>query len=49
MQDSMMIAETGDIEKVSGRRIATPFAPPKPGSTPMTTPSRTPTIITRRL
>ena len=46
MQDSMMIAEVGDIEKVSGSRIATPFAPPSPGSTPMMTPSRMPTTIT---
>ena len=30
-----MIAEVGDIEKVSGSRIATPLAPPSPGSTPM--------------
>ena len=41
-----MIAEVGDIENVSGSRIATPLAPPRPGSTPMTTPSRMPTIIT---
>src|SRR5215217_5950477 len=39
MQDSMMIAEVGDIENVSGSRIATPLAPPRPGSTPMITPS----------
>jgi len=26
------------IEKVSGSRMATPFAPPRPGSTPMITP-----------
>ncbi len=38
-----MIAETGDMEKVSGNRIATPFAPPRPGSTPMSTPSAMPT------
>ena len=39
----MMIAEVGDIEKVSGSRIATPLAPPRPGSTPMMTPSTMPT------
>src|SRR5918911_4444497 len=39
----MMIAEVGDIEKVSGRRIATPLAPPRPGSTPITTPRMMPT------
>jgi hypothetical protein len=35
----MMIADVGDIEKVSGRRMATPLAPPRPGSTPISTPS----------
>lgn len=40
-----MIAEVGDIEKVSGRRIATPLAPPKPGRTPMMTPSKIPTTM----
>jgi len=44
-----MIAEVGDIEKVSGSRMATPFAPPRPGSTPMMTPSVMPTTITIRL
>src|SRR5678816_591087 len=42
MHDSMMIADVGGIENVSGRRIATPLAPPRPGSTPMSTPSRMP-------
>src|SRR6188768_4128017 len=45
MQESMMIAEVGDMPKVSGSRMATPLAPPSPGSTPMITPSRMPTII----
>src|SRR5262245_21968922 len=49
MQDSMMIAEVGDIEKVSGSRMATPLAPPSPGSTPMITPNRMPTTISSRL
>jgi hypothetical protein len=49
MQDSMMIAEVGDIENVSGSRIATPLAPPSPGRTPMMTPSMIPTSITIRL
>src|SRR3546814_7755451 len=31
LHDSMMIAEVGDIEKVRGSRMATPFAPPRPG------------------
>ena len=44
-----MIAEVGDIEKVSGSRIATPLAPPRPGSTPMITPSRMPITITPML
>src|SRR6185295_13889790 len=41
----MMIAEVGGIVNVSGSRIATPFAPPSPGSTPMITPSTMPTSI----
>src|SRR3954470_14728534 len=49
MQDSMMIAEVGDMLKVSGNRMATPFAPPSPGRTPMMTPSTMPTSITRML
>src|SRR5512145_2429501 len=49
MQDSMMIAEVGGIVKVSGSRMATPLAPPRPGSTPMMTPSTTPTNISIRL
>src|SRR5581483_1852816 len=49
MQDSMMIAEVGGIGNVSGSRIATPLAPPRPGRTPMMTPSRMPTIIRARL
>ena len=40
-----MIAEVGDIVKVSGSRMATPLAPPRPGSTPMSTPSVMPTSI----
>src|SRR5688500_14894012 len=38
MQDSMMIAEVGDMLNVSGSRMATPLAPPSPGNTPMSTP-----------
>src|SRR5579859_5514338 len=34
---------------VSGSRIATPFAPPRPGSTPMMMPSTTPMNISIRL
>src|SRR5258705_8406889 len=53
MQESRMIAEVVPpglcaIEKVSGSRIATPFAPPRPGSTPMMTPSTMPTNISAR-
>jgi hypothetical protein len=44
-QDSMTMAEVGDIVKVSGNKIATPLAPPKPGSTPMSTPKMMPTNI----
>src|SRR3990172_417651 len=54
MQDSRMIAEVappGDcaMPKVSGSRIATPLAPPRPGSTPMITPRITPVNISTRL
>ena len=31
--------------KVSGSKIATPFAPPRPGSTPIKTPSKMPRNI----
>ena len=44
-----MIAEVGDMLKVSGSRIATPLAPPSPGSTPMMTPSTMPTTISMML
>ena len=33
-----MIAVVGGMAKVSGSRIATPLAPPRPGRTPMITP-----------
>ena len=49
MQESMMIAEVGGMEKVSGSRIAMPFAPPRPGSTPTMMPSVTPMNIRSRL
>src|SRR5215217_6902602 len=39
MHESITIAEVGDIVNVSGSRIATPLAPPRPGSTPISTPS----------
>src|SRR5262249_25854970 len=42
MHDSRMIADVGDMVKVSGSRIATPLAPPSPGSTPMITPNTMP-------
>src|SRR5678815_1927273 len=45
MHESITIAEVGDIVKVSGSRIATPLAPPSPGSTPIRTPSVMPTNI----
>src|SRR5512138_181685 len=44
-----MIAEVGGMRNVSGRRIATPFAPPRPGSTPMIVPSTIPITATPRL
>src|SRR5258706_14872583 len=50
MHDSRMIAEVVPpgscaMPKVSGSRIATPLAPPRPGSTPMMTPRITPANI----
>src|ERR1700704_5389122 len=45
MHESITIAEVGSMVKVSGRRIATPFGPPRPGSTPTKMPSTSPTII----
>src|ERR1044071_4309096 len=45
----MMIAEVGGIVNVSGSRIAMPFAPPSPGSTPMITPRLTPMNMSSRL
>src|SRR5205823_12371513 len=44
-----MIAEVGGIVNVSGSRIATPLAPPRPGSTPMLVPRVMPTTATNRL
>src|SRR5439155_20164044 len=43
-----MIADVGDIVNVSGSRMATPLAPPSPGSTPMSTPSVMPTSMRTR-
>ena len=40
-----MIAEVGGMLKVSGSRMATPLAPPRPGSTPMITPRMMPTSM----
>src|SRR5687768_8852442 len=53
MHDSRMIAEVAPpgiwaMPKVSGSRIATPFAPPRPGSTPMITPRMIPVNISSR-
>ena len=45
MHDSMTIADVGSIVNVSGNRIATPFGPPNPGSTPTKMPSTRPTIM----
>src|SRR5439155_17217063 len=45
MHDSITMADVGSMVKVSGKRIATPFGPPRPGSTPTKMPSTRPTII----
>src|SRR5688572_8221329 len=54
MHDSRMIAEVAPpgvcaMPKVSGSRMATPLAPPSPGSTPMITPRITPVNISAML
>jgi hypothetical protein len=43
------MADVGGMRNVSGRRMATPFAPPRPGSTPMMVPSEIPITATIRL
>src|SRR5438552_11783334 len=45
MHDSSTIADVGSMVNVSGSRMATPFGPPSPGSTPTKMPSTSPTII----
>src|SRR3954454_18088652 len=45
MHESITIADVGDMVKVSGSRMATPLAPPRPGRTPISTPSVMPTNI----
>src|SRR5947209_2157253 len=47
MHDSITIAEVGSIVKVSGSRIATPFGPPRPGSTPTKMPRASPSSMRR--
>src|SRR5881397_415419 len=47
MQESITVAEVGSIVNVSGSRMATPFGPPSPGSTPTKMPSTRPTIISK--
>jgi hypothetical protein len=45
----MMMADVGGIENVNGSKIAIPLAPPKPGKTPIITPSVTPININMML
>jgi hypothetical protein len=49
MHDSMTIAVVGSIVNVIGSRIATPFGPPSPGSTPTKMPSTSPSSIIARI
>ena len=49
MLDSRMIAETGDMPKVSGSSSDTPFGAPRPGSTPTRMPSSTPISMSATL
>jgi len=44
-----MMPEVGGIAKVTGSKIATPLAPPRPGSTPIMVPRRMPMTATPRL
>ena len=44
-----MMAEVGAMENVSGSRMATPLAPPRPGSTPIRVPSAMPMTARKRL
>src|SRR3972149_599859 len=44
-----MMAEVGGILKVTGMRMATPFAPPRPGKTPTMVPTKSPATNTRML
>src|SRR5688572_10505408 len=48
MHESITMALVGDMLKVSGSRMATPLAPPRPGSTPISTPSTMPMNISSR-
>jgi len=43
----MIIADVGDMVNVSGNKMATPFAPPRPGKTPISTPKMMPTNINK--
>ncbi|MNS52303.1 hypothetical protein D3C72_850130 [compost metagenome] len=45
MHDNRMIADTGDMVKVSGSNSATPLGAPRPGNTPTRMPSSTPITI----
>ena len=42
-----VVAVAGGMVNVSGSRIAMPLAPPRPGSTPISTPSVSPTAVIR--
>src|SRR3990170_4741980 len=44
-----MMAEVGGILKVTGMRMATPFAPPRPGKTPTMVPTKSPATNTAML
>src|SRR5690625_2771692 len=48
MPASMISAVTGSMVKVTGKRIATPVAEPRPGIIPITVPSTTPMAHHRR-
>ena len=49
MAAKRMTAEVGGSLKVTGMRMATPFAPPRPGKTPTKVPTKSPATSTVRL
>src|SRR6186713_1213374 len=49
MHESITMADVGSMVNVMGSRMATPFGPPRPGSTPTKMPSTSPSSIIARI